>query len=150
MRKSLLMLLAFIFLGTNLVMAKANTVDLFTDAMMTANIPVLEKTLAPNFWYIGPNGHIRDKEHFIAEIKSKKLQIDRITFMNLRETTVGDTRLLTSNGTFNGKSDMPLPEGLMRNTLVLAHNNGTEQVALFQITPVIATPDCKDGNCRIK
>lgn len=130
--------------------AKADTVDLFTNAVLTGDIPELEKVLAPNFWYIGANGHIRDKEHFIAEIKEKKLVINRLSLSNMRETQVGQTRLLTANGEFKGQSDLPLPEGLMRFTLALADNHGQEQAVLFQVTPVIPTHDCKDGNCRIK
>lgn len=130
--------------------AKANTVDLYINAVMTGNTGELEKILAPNFWYIGANGHIRDKEHFIEEIKNKKLIINRLTLSNERETSVGDTRLLTANGIFQGKSDIPLPDGLMRFSLVLANNQGQEQVTLFQATPVIPTHDCADGNCRIK
>lgn len=130
--------------------AKADTIDLYTNAVMTGDTAELEKILAPNFWYIGANGHIRDKEHFIAEIRDKKLVVNRISLSNMRETQVGNTRLLTSNGTFQGKSDMPLPYGLMRFTTVLVDNHGQEQVALFQATPVIPTKECEDGNCRIK
>lgn len=139
-----------ILLGSGFASAKVDTVDLFTNAVITGDVPVLEKVLAPNFWYIGANGHIRDKEHFIDEIRSKKLVIDRLSLSNMRETKIGDTRLLTHNGVFHGKSDMPLPSGLMRYTLVLGENNDVEQVVLFQATPVIPTSDCKDGNCRIK
>lgn len=144
-----LLALLLVFSCAN-VNAKANTVELYNDAVMTGNTAELEKILAPNFWYIGANGHIRDKDHFIAEIKDKRLVINRITFFNLRETQVGDTRLLTSNGMFQGKSDIPLPDGLMRFTLVLSNNQGKEQVALFQATPVVPTKDCADGNCQIK
>lgn len=139
-----------IFIAAGLTLAKADTVDMYTDAVMTADIPVLEKILAPNFWYIGANGHIRDKEHFIQEIRDKQLVVNRLSFFNLRETKVGETRLLTSNGEFKGVSTNPRPQGLMRFTLVLADNKGQEQVVLFQATPVIATDDCKDGNCKIK
>ncbi len=38
----------------------------------------------------------------------------------------------------------------MRYTMVIADNNGSEQVVLFQATPVISTEDCMDGNCKIK
>ena len=130
--------------------AKADTVEVFANAVMTADLPVLEKTLAPNFWYIGANGHIRDKEHFIQEIKDKHLVVNRLTLTNNRETQVGGTRLVTANGTFSGESIKPTPQGLMRYTIVLADNKGNEQVALFQATPVISTPDCQDGNCKIK
>lgn len=136
--------------GCGMAVAKADTVELFANAVMTGDIPVLEKTIAPNFWYIGANGHIRDKQHFIQEIKDKQLVIDRLTLLNNRETKVGDTRLVTANGVFHGKSNLPLPDGLMRYSLVLANNNGHEEVALFQATPVIPTKECTDGNCQIK
>lgn len=146
---SIAILLAFL-LAPTASFAKADPAELYANAVMTANTAELEKLLAPNFWYIGGNGHIRDKEHFIQEIKDKTLVVDRISFTNLRETKVGDTRLLTANGTFKGQSPAPRPQGLMRYTMVVADNNGQEQIALFQATPVIASPDCQDGNCKIK
>lgn len=130
--------------------AKADTVELYTQAVITADVPELEKILAPNFLYIGSNGHIRDKEHFIDELKTKKLVVDRLSLRNQRESSVGDTRMITANGVFYGKSDLPRPQGLMRFTIVLAKNVGGEQVVLFQATPVISTKECTDGNCRIK
>lgn len=139
-----------LLLNVSQTFAKASVADLYTHAVMTGDVAALEKLLAPNFWYIGSNGHIRDRAHFIQEIKDKKLVVDRISFTNTRETKVGGTVLLTANGEFKATSDLPRPQGLMRYTLVIANNNGVEQVALYQATPVIATPDCKDGNCRIQ
>lgn len=130
--------------------AKVATVDRYVEAVMTANIAELQKLLAPNFWYIGGNGHIRDKENFIREIQDKILVVDRLSLTNERETKVGDTRLITANGTFKGQSAAPRPQGLMRFTVVLVDNGGQEQVALFQATPVIASEECPDGNCKIK
>ncbi|WP_165176275.1 nuclear transport factor 2 family protein [Desulfovibrio sp. ZJ369] len=130
--------------------AKADTVALYTEAVMTGDVPVLEKLLAPNYWHISANGHIRDKEHFIQSIKSKALVVDRLTITNVRETMIGNTRLLTGNGFLKGTTVPPLPQGLMRYTMVIADNNGTQQVVLFQATPVQPAPDCKDGNCRIQ
>lgn len=144
-----LFLFAFLFCAGQ-AFARADTLEIFVNAVMTGDIPALEKTLAPNFWYIGANGHIRDKQHFIQEIKDKQLVIDRLTLLNNRETKVGDTRLITANGSFHGTAALPMPDGLMRYTTVLADNNGHEQVALFQATPVIPTKDCSDGNCKIK
>lgn len=129
---------------------KADIADLYANAVMSGDAPALEKLLAPNFWYIGGNGHIRDKENFIREIKDKTLVVDQLALKNLRETRVGETRLLTANGVFKGTSDMPRPQGLMRYTMVLANNHGAEQVVLFQATPVIATKECADGNCKIR
>lgn len=142
--------LAGLLMACPQVFARADTVEVFTQAVMTGDVPVLEKVLAPNFWYIGANGHIRDKEHFIQEIRNKELVVNRITLTNNRETQLGTTRLITANGTFKGHYTTELPNGLMRYTLVVADNKGQEQVALFQATPVIATPECKDGNCKIK
>lgn len=149
-RRAAIAVVLTLILGCGVALAKADTVDMFANAVITGDISVLEKTLSPNFWYIGANGHIRDKEHFIQEIKDKQLVVDRLTLLNNRETKVGGTRLVTANGVFHGKSVVPLPDGLMRYSMVLADNNGHEQVALFQVTPVIATKECQDGNCKLK
>lgn len=137
-------------LASQTVFAKADIIDLYANALMSGDVQTLERILAPNYWHIASNGHISDKTHFIDEIKSKKLVVDRLTLTNVRETKVGETRLLTSNGNFYGKSETPRPQGLMRFTLVVATNKGEQQVVLFQATPVIATKDCEDGNCKIK
>ena len=72
-----------------LCQAGANTVDLYTHAILSGDVAELEKILAPNFWYIGGNGHIRDKDNFIKEIKDKTLVVDHLALKNLRETKVG-------------------------------------------------------------
>lgn len=135
---------------TRIAAAKVDIAELYINALLDSNVQELEKLLAPNFWYIGANGHIHDKENFIGEIRSRAMRVERLKFFNVRETKVGDTRLLTANGTFKGVTPIPGPEGLMRYTMAIADNHGTEQVAMFQITPVIASRDCIDGNCRIK
>ncbi|WP_300882226.1 nuclear transport factor 2 family protein [uncultured Desulfovibrio sp.] len=145
----LLLALALCLAG-GVVHAKADTVALYTEAVMTGDVPALEKLLAPNYWHVSSNGHIQDKENFIASIKNKELVVDRLTLANTRETKVGDTRLLTANGHFKGTATPALPQGLMRFTMVIASNNGHEQVALFQATPVEPSADCQDGNCKIR
>ena len=139
-----------VFLACSAAQAKVDIVDQYINAVMTGDTAALENLLAPNFWNIPSNGHIWDKDHFINAIKNKELVVNRMTISNLRETQIGDTRLLTGNGVFYGKSLAPRPEGAMRYTIVVAKNNGQEEVVLFQATPVVATPDCEDGNCKIK
>lgn len=134
----------------SLALARADVVQLYTDAVMLGDVQELEKILAPNYWHIGSNGHIQDKSHFIQSIKDRQLVVERLTFTNVREASLGETRLLTGNGIFKGYSALPRPQGLMRYTMVTAMNNGKEEVVLFQATPVIPTADCSDGNCRIK
>lgn len=149
-RRSLLLVPALLLFMVGAAFAKADTVALYTEAVMTGDIPVLEKLLAPNYWHISANGHISDKEHFIKAIKDKALVVNRLTITNVRESKVGNTKLLTGNGQLKGIAVPPLPEGLMRYTMVIVDNKGKEQVALFQTTPVIASADCAEGNCRIK
>lgn len=148
------LLSAFFMLGLCLsyqpVFAKADIADLYANALMAGDVQTLERILAPNYWHIASNGHISDKDHFINEIKNKELVVERLTFSNMRETKVGETRLQTCTAIFNRKTLAPRPEGLLRVTLVIAENNGEEQVVLFQATPVIPTKDCDDGNCKIK
>ena len=137
-----------ITLSGGLAQAKPDTVELYTEAVMIGDVPALETLLAPNYWHINANGHIEDKEHFINTIKNKELVIDRLTFTNARTAMIGDSKLITGTGYLKAKATPPLPQGLMRVTVVVVSNKGREQVVLFQATPVIATEDCNDGNCK--
>ena len=139
-----------ITLSGGLAQAKPDTVELYTEAVMIGDVPALETLLAPNYWHINANGHIEDKEHFINTIKSKELVIDRLTFTNARTALISDAKLITGTGYLKAKATPPLPQGLMRVTVVVVNNKGREQVVLFQSTPVIATEDCNDGNCKIQ
>ena len=137
-------------LSGGLAQAKPDTVELYTEAVMIGDVPALETLLAPNYWHINANGHIEDKEHFINTIKNKELVVDRLTFTNARTAMIGDSKLITGTGYLKAKATPALPEGLMRITVVVITNKGREQVVLFQATPVIATEDCNDGNCKIQ
>ena len=139
-----------ITLSGGLAQAKPDTVELYTEAVMIGDVPALETLLAPNYWHINANGHIEDKEHFINTIKHKELVVDRLTFTNARTAMIGDSKLITGTGYLKAKATPPLPQGLRRVTVVVVSNKGREQVVLFQATPVIATEDCNDGNCKIQ
>lgn len=137
-------------LGVRAVSAKADVVELYANAVISADTEMLEKILAPNYWHVAANGHIQDKEHFIESIRNKQLVINHLTLTNLRRSMVGDCTLMTGNGILRGKATPALPEGLMRYSIVIARNGDAEQVVLFQATPVIPSTDCKDGNCAIR
>ncbi|WP_374281347.1 nuclear transport factor 2 family protein [Desulfovibrio sp.] len=139
-----------ITLSGGLAQAKPDTVELYTEAVMIGDVPALETLLAPNYWHINANGHIEDKEHFINTIKNKELVVDRLTFTNARTAMIGDSKLITGTGYLKAKATPPLPQGLMRVTVVVVSNKGRDQVVLFQATPVVATDDCNDGNCKIQ
>ncbi len=130
--------------------AAADRVDLLVEALLGADTEMLERLLASNFVFIGSNGHIQDKEHFITTIRNKDLQVTSAKFENTRETSAGPVRLVTGNGTFVATSITPLPSGLMRVTLVADTSGPRERIVLVQLTPVIPTSDCKDGNCLIR
>ena len=139
-----------ITLSGGLAQAKPDTVELYTEAVMIGDVPALETLLAPNYWHINANGHIEDKEHFINTIKNKELVVDRLTFTNARTAMIGDSKLITGTGYLKAKATPPLPQGLMRVAVVVVSNKGRDQVVLFQATPVVASDDCNDGNCKIQ
>lgn len=130
--------------------AKADVVELYAHAVMTADVEALDKLLAPNYWHISANGHIQDKEHFLDSLKNKRLVINHLTITNVRRSIIGNNDLLTGNGILRGMTVPPLPQGLMRYSLVLTTVNGKEQIVLFQATPVVPSETCKDGNCAIR
>ncbi len=117
---------------------------------MTGDVESLDKLLAPNYWHVSANGHIQDKEHFLASLKERKLVIDRIRLSNMRSTVMGDVTLVTANGELKGSATPPLPQGLMRYTMVLNKVGKETKIVLFQATPVVPSQDCRDGNCAIR
>lgn len=145
-----LMLLALSLTFTGAALAKADVTELYAEALMTGDVEALDKLLAPNYWHISANGHIQDKEHFLASIKDKNLVIDRIRLSNVRTTVVGGVTLITANGELKGKATPTLPQGLMRYTMVLNRIGKEMKVVLFQATPVVPSQDCRDGNCAIR
>lgn len=146
-------LAAFLALGAFLPAsadAAADVAALYTDALISGDAKGLERLLAPNFIFIAPNGHIEDGSHFLDSVRSRHFVVSDMTLKNMRETRTGDVRLITGNGTFMARADNPLPGGLMRLTMVTDRSSGSERILLVQVTPVIPTRDCSDGNCRIR
>ena len=94
--------LSLIFAGAAL--AKADVTELYAEALMTGDVESLDKLLAPNYWHVSANGHIQDKEHFLASLKERKLVIDRIRLSNMRSTVMGDVTLVTANGELKGSA----------------------------------------------
>lgn len=144
----LLLALSLTFTGTAL--AKADVTELYAEALMTGDVEALDKLLAPNYWHVSANGHIQDKEHFLASIRDKNLVIDRIRLSNVRTTVMGTVTLVSANGELRGTATPSLPQGLMRYTMVLNKVGKDLKVVLFQATPVIPSQDCRDGNCAIR
>ena len=137
-----------LFAGT--AQAKPDTIALYIEALLAGDAPALEKLLAPNYWHVSTNGHIQDKEHFINSIRNRKLVVSRMTFSNARTVMIGEAKLVTATGYLKATSPHPLPEGILRFTLVLVKTGRGEQVVLYQGTPVIPGKDCDDGNCDIQ
>ena len=137
-----LVLLALSLTFSGAALARADVTELYAES--------LDKLLAPNYWHVSANGHIQDKEHFLASIKARKLVIDRIRLSNMRSTVMGDVTLVTANGQLKGSATPPLPQGLMRYTLVLNKDGKDTRIVLFQATPVVPSDDCRDGNCAIR
>ena len=149
---------AALFAGTFLLLGNAQTVsarpgvpDLFVEALMDKDLPALGSLLSSNFVFIGSNGHIQDKDHFLDSLKTGRLIVKEARFKNMRETLAGSVRMVTGNGTFKALCSDPLPTGLMRVTLISDKMGADdERIVLVQLTPVVSTKDCADGNCRIK
>ena len=157
-RAAVLALAAFLLAGFGLqdlaaplpALAKADSGALMTEALLNSDAKALEKLLAPNFVFIASSGHIADREHFLESVRTKHFKVMGMSLMNMRESRTGPVRIITGNGTATAADDTPLPGGLMRLSLVTESVKGTERVLLLQLTPVIPTHDCRDGNCRIR
>ncbi|MDO4840232.1 MAG: nuclear transport factor 2 family protein [Desulfovibrionaceae bacterium] len=141
----------FLFASAERAYARPDVADLFVEALLGRDLPELNTVLSSNFIFIGSNGHIQDKDHFLDSLQTGRLIVKEVRLKNTRESTAGSVRMITGNGVFTAYSADPLPSGLMRVTLI-ADRKGSEEerIVLVQLTPVVSTKDCADGNCRIR
>lgn len=116
--------------------ARPDTVALYVEAVMTCDTATLQKILAENFLHIGSNGLVQDKENYIENLKNGKMDIRRLTVSDVITTHYGSTTLITGNAVVHGTYDPPLPQGLMRFSMVLEKVNDQEKIILSQLTPV--------------
>lgn len=133
----LLILVALLAWGTTAQAQQPDAITRFALALMTRDSQTLQTILADNYLHINANGYLQDKEHFIANIKSGSMVIDRLTFFDIVETKYGNTIVVTSNTLFKGKFKPKLPEGLQRVTIVSHGENTKERIVLYQATPVL-------------
>ena len=54
--------------------AVADPVDLYVEALLDADVESLDRLLASNFIFIGSNGHVQDKEHFLQTTFRSRLE----------------------------------------------------------------------------
>ncbi|MDD6181620.1 MAG: nuclear transport factor 2 family protein [Desulfovibrionaceae bacterium] len=131
-------------------LARADLPEMYAAALVSNDTETLDSILAGNYWHISANGHIQDKEHFITNIKNRKMVIDQLRLSNARTSTYGNTKVVTGNALLRGTFGHPLPQGLVRFTMVTERGTQGEKVVLFQMTPVTPSKACPDGNCEIK
>ncbi len=145
-----LLLLVISLFSCQQAQARADAADLFLDAMLESDVSGLNSLTAENFIFIASNGHIQDKHHFLETIRTGALKVTRATLLNMRESSAGQVRLITGNGEFIAMSQDLVPSGLIRITMVTNKTPTAERVVLVQLTPVIPSASCEDGNCLIQ
>lgn len=135
LRLFVLVLPLFLVMGS-VAHARPDTVALYVEAVMMADTATLEKVLSSNFLHISANGLMQDKENYIENLKNGKMDIRRMTVSDVISSHYGTTTLITGNVVVHGTYDPPLPQGLMRFSMVLEKVGDQEKIILSQVTPV--------------
>lgn len=151
--RSLLLALMFVVACAGMVQAKASLATRYVEALMTNDTETLSTLLAGNYCHISANGHIQDKDHFIANLKQHKLTVNHLKFFNDRVSSYGNTKVITGNAQIKASyasGTSGTAEGLVRFTMVIEKGKQGEKIVLFQLTPVVPSAQCPDGNCQIK
>lgn len=136
LRRLFILVLPLILVMGSIAHARPDTVALYVEAVMTDDTATLQKILSENFLHIGSNGLVQDKENYIENLKNGKMDIRRLTVSDVITTHYGSTTLITGNAVVHGTYDPPLPQGLMRFSMVLEKVNDQEKIILSQSTPV--------------
>ncbi|MEG2171761.1 MAG: nuclear transport factor 2 family protein [Desulfovibrionaceae bacterium] len=135
--------LPLLLLMANVAHARPDTVAQYVEAVMTQDTATLQKILAENFLHIGSNGLLQDKENYIENLKNGKMDIRRLTVSDVVSSHYGSATLLTGNAVVHGTYNPPLPQGLMRFSMVLERVGDQDKIILSQLTPVKSLKNSK-------
>lgn len=130
------LVLPLVLVMSSIAHARPDIVAQYVEAVMTADTAILQKILAENFLHIGSNGLVQDKENYIENLKNGKMDIRRLTISDGVTSHYGGATLLTGTAVVHGTATPPLPQGLMRFSMVLERANDQEKIILSQLTPV--------------
>lgn len=110
---------------------------LYMEAVMTTDVPALEKLLNDRFVSIDVDGRVMNKRTFLKSLEWGSIQVDRLHLEEARLLHFGNTAIATGTLYFVGRTDgMPVSRPKQRFTLIAEEGRKEGQILLYQATPL--------------
>jgi hypothetical protein len=110
--------------------------DAWIGAWLAKDVAAIEARMAPEYTYIGPNGHVLDRERILAIVRSPSYRLDRATSSEIHIVEFEDSAILLRRSQASGSLDGQAFTEDHRCTSVWVRRRGAWQVAWEHCSPI--------------
>ena len=108
------------------------------EAVQRGDLAFLERTLAEDYVYVGPDGRARTRAESLADLRAGTLKFDAITVDRRQVVVHGDTAVVTGRERMRGRSATGAFDTTVSFVAIYVRRQGRWQEVLFQATPLRA------------
>jgi ketosteroid isomerase-like protein len=106
------------------------------EAVVRADIAVLERVLHEDYVHSRPGGVVEDRAQYLENRKTRRVQFESLVPEEINVRVYGDTAIMTGRSTAKGKDQYGTMDEQRRWTRVLVRRDGRWQFVHFQGTPI--------------
>jgi ketosteroid isomerase-like protein len=106
------------------------------EAVVKADLAVLERALHEDYVHNRPNGVVEDRAQYLENRKARRVDFESLVPDEMEVRVYGDTAIVTGRSTAKGKDQYGKMDELRRWTRVLVRRDGRWQFVHFQATPI--------------
>ena len=106
------------------------------EAVVKADLAVLERVLHEDYVHNRPNGVVEDRAQYLENRKARRVDFESLVPDEMKVRVYGDTAIVTGRSTAKGKDQYGKMDELRRWTRVLVRRDGRWQFVNFHATPI--------------
>jgi ketosteroid isomerase-like protein len=106
------------------------------EAVVRADIAVLERVLHEDYVHSRPGGVVEDRAQYLENRKTRRVEFESLVPDEINVRVYGDTAIMTGRSTAKGKDQYGTMDEQRRWTRVLVRRDGGWQFVHFQGTPI--------------
>jgi ketosteroid isomerase-like protein len=106
------------------------------EAVVKADLAVLERALHEDYVHNRPNGVVEDRAQYLENRKARRVDFESLVPDEMEVRVYGDTAIVTGRSTAKGKDQHGKMDEQRRWTRVLVRRDGRWQFVHFQATPI--------------
>ena len=106
------------------------------EAVVKADLAVLERVLHEDYVHNRPNGVVEDRAQYLENRKARRVDFESLVPDEMEVRVYGDTAIVTGRSTAKGKDQYGKMDEQRRWTRVLVRRDGRWQFVHFQATPI--------------